>query len=221
MSLDDLLRKKGNYHIIKELKYSGDNYNSIKERLSNKISARTLDHRLNELIDGGVLTTEVYNKKGPIRKFYNLTDKGRILLATFDAIREILNSSMGLNAFLEYISEQMEIYKKLEFEWFWSEIKTRVKTGENIYTLSEDRPNKITEINEKGIKVKTESGERFISIDKIKHAWKYLAHDGILYQFNHEKATYRSSFMLALFSELPIVEKREDPALSVIISLRP
>ena len=221
MSLDDLLRKKGNYPILNELKYRGDNYNSIKEQLDPKISARTLDHRLNELTEWNILTTEVYDRRGPIRKFYNLTEKGRILLATLEAIREILASSMNLNTFLEYISEQMEIYEKLEFEWIWSEIKTRVKKGESIYSLSEDRPNKIKEINEKGIKVKTDSGEGFVSIDKIKHAWKNLVQDGILYQFNHEKATYRSSFMLALFSELPIVEKREDPALAVIISLKP
>ncbi len=219
MSLDELLRKKGNYHIIKELKYHGDNYNSLKEHLSHKISARTLDHRLNELTEWGILITEVYEKKGPIRKFYNLTEKGRILLASFEGIREILKSSMSMKAFLDYISKQMEPYKKLEFDYVWQEIKKLIKKGDNIYTLSEGRPNNIAEINNKGIKVKTKSGENFISIDKIRHAWKNLANDGILYQFNHKKATYRSSFMLALFLEMPIVEKREDPALAVIISL--
>ncbi|MGV9172797.1 MAG: winged helix-turn-helix transcriptional regulator [Promethearchaeia archaeon] len=219
MSLGDFIRKKGNYPILSVLKYKGNNYNSIKEKVTPKISARTLDHRLNQLTDLGILTAERYDEKGPVRKFYNLTETGRIILATFESIRDLLKESMGLSSFLDNISAKMGKYKILEFDHIWRELSGKLGKGDTIFTLSQQSPNKIVEIDDSGITVKTQKGIDKISIEKIRHAWTHLAKDGILYRNDHEKATYRSSFMLALFTKLSIVKERNKPPLSVEISL--
>ncbi|KKL76699.1 hypothetical protein LCGC14_2042300 [marine sediment metagenome] len=70
MILDGIYRKKGNYIILNQLRYKGKNYNSIKRQVIDSISARTLDHRLEDLTDSEVLRSELLEEKGPIKKKY-------------------------------------------------------------------------------------------------------------------------------------------------------
>ena len=56
-------------------------------------------------------------------------------------------------------------------------------------------------------------------IEDIQKAWENLAHDGILYQGEHEKSTNRSFFVLILISQLDFVEVNEKPRPSIKIKL--
>ena len=60
---------------------------------------------------------------------------------------------------------------------------------------------------------------KFIPIDKIEHAWINFVENGHLEQKDHIAATYRSSFILMLFSQLPFVKVDEGPPLLIKLEL--
>lgn len=64
-----------------------------------------------------------------------------------------------------------------------------------IYTLKQQKANLIIDINDRGILVKTEKGTELIKIEMIKNAWENLVRYEVLYQDEHEKSSYRSSFI--------------------------
>ena len=99
-----------------------------------------------------------------------------------------------------------------DFENFWATIKNILPPGSVIFTLKENKPNEIVKVGDIGITVRTEGSPKIITKDLIKKAWHNLVNDGILYQRDHEKSTYRSSFILTLFSQLDFVNIiREGP----------
>ncbi|HEC39762.1 hypothetical protein LCGC14_0525800 [marine sediment metagenome] len=75
-----------------------------------------------------------------------------------------------------------------------------------IFTLKQQKANEIFEINDNGILVKTEKGTELVKIQWIKQAWENLVNDGVLYRDEHEKSTYRSSFILSLLSQFDFIE---------------
>jgi len=94
----------------------------------------------------------------------------------------------------------------LRFDELWVKIQHTFELPITIFTLKRQKANEILEINDNGILVKTEKGTKLVKIEWIKQAWKNLVNDGILYRDEHEKSTYRSSFILALFSQFNFVQ---------------
>ncbi len=123
-----------------------------------------------------------------------------------------LNPSYGSR---EAFSQNEKKTKSYTFEDIWKILAEIFETKKTINTLSKKKPNKIKLINKNGIEVETEKGINLVKKKIIKHAWKYLAKDGYLYQKDYKKSTYRSSFMLALFYQLPFVEIKEKRPISV------
>ena len=97
----------------------------------------------------------------------------------------------------------------------WEHLNEIILEKKIIYTLKQNKPNKIIGMDNKGITVQTEKGENLIAIHMIEDAWHYFIREGSLERNDHEKSTYRSSFMLALFSQLPFVEVDKSPPLSL------
>ena len=90
MSVEWLLRKKGNYLILKILKFKPLYYNSIKAEIINMISSRTLDFRLKELLRLKLLNCEELERSGFLRKQYSLTKKGYFILTVLEAMEKII-----------------------------------------------------------------------------------------------------------------------------------
>ena len=219
MSLDNLIKKKGNYSILKLLKYKARYYNSIKKHIVEKISARTLDFRLKELTQAGLLKTEIFEKPGPLRKKYSLTKKGMIFLTCLEALDPLIADKIKPEEFqnkLQILLNNMEI---VNFENVWSELKDILSKEDILYTLKKKRQNKIREIDDSGILIETNKGVDKIAIKKIKNAWLNLVEKGELLHSDYEASTYRSSFILTLFSQLPYVKINEGPPLSISLEL--
>ena len=102
-----------------------------------------------------------------------------------------------------------------DFNYVWEQLKKIILEKKIIYTLKQNKPNKIIGMDNKGITVETEKGEALIAIHLIEDAWHSFIREGSLERNDHEKSTYRSSFMLALFSQLPFVEVDKSPPLSL------
>ncbi len=99
-----------------------------------------------------------------------------------------------------------------DFETIWEILMNILSPGTVIYTLKGNKPNEIVKFGDIGITVRTEGPYKIITKILIKKAWENLVNDGILYQKDHEKSTYRSSFILTLFSQLDFVNIiREGP----------
>ncbi|MFX0072471.1 MAG: hypothetical protein ACFFAO_15410, partial [Candidatus Hermodarchaeota archaeon] len=96
--------------------------------------------------------------------------------------------------------------KILSFYEFWVKIQNKFDPPITIYTLRQQKANQILEINDMGILVETEKGTELVKIEMIEKAWENLVKDGVLYRDEHEKSTYRSSFILALFSQFDFIE---------------
>ena len=96
--------------------------------------------------------------------------------------------------------------KKLRFEDIWAKIRIIFEPPIAIFTLKQQKPNEILEINDAGIIVKTDKSTELVKIELIKKAWENLVTDRILYRDEHERSTYRSSFILALFSQFEFIE---------------
>ena len=103
----------------------------------------------------------------------------------------------------------------LSFDDLCGKIQNKFVPPMTIFTLKQHKANEILEINDNGIVVKTEKGTELVKIEWIKQAWKNLVNDGILYRDEHEKSTYRSSFILSLFSQFEFIETSLKGRLSI------
>jgi len=103
----------------------------------------------------------------------------------------------------------------LSFEDLWARIQDKFEPPMTIFTLKQQKANEILEINDDGILVKTEKGTELVKIEWIKQAWENLVKDGVLYRDEHEKSTYRSSFILALFSQFEFIQISSKGRLSI------
>lgn len=212
-------RKKGNYLILSQLRYKGKNYNSIKKEVINSISARTLDHRLEELTELKTLTNKIFEDKVPIGKKYSLTSKGIILLTFFEVLELLFNNKLPTQEFLSKFEDELERNKNLNFGKVWETLVNLLKKNRVIHTISKNLPNKILKIDRRGITIETHKGIDAISYEKIEGAWYNLVTKGFLQQMNHKDATYRSSFILALFSQLSYVRIDEKGPLTIRLKI--
>ncbi len=101
------------------------------------------------------------------------------------------------------------------FEAFWDILKEELSQMDTIYTLGQKKPNQIDKITDEGIYVTTTGESKLVKLKSIKTAWFHLFNDGILYRGDHKKASYRSSFMMALFSSLDFIDAHEDSPIYV------
>lgn len=104
---------------------------------------------------------------------------------------------------------------QLTFEDVWQKIQSKFEPDMIIYTLKQNKANKIIELNDSGILVKTERGTELVKIEMIRKAWENLVKDGILYRDEHEKSTYRSSFILALLSQFDFIDMNTKGRVSI------
>lgn len=101
------------------------------------------------------------------------------------------------------------------FESLWKIIQEKFDFPITIYTLKQQKANQIIEINEEGILVKTERSTEIVKKDLVQKAWNNLAKDGVLYRDEHEKSTYRSSFILTLLSQFDFIDTSSKGRLSI------
>jgi len=205
MLIDKILQKKGIYQVLKTLQISSKNYNVLKGEIRDYFSARTLDHRLKELLDLDVLRLKDSDEKN-LKSYYYLTERGRILFTVLDGLEQLFSERVEGAQFLNLISTNLKLNEALHFEAIWEELKDILANKSILYTLGKGKPNNILDVDDSGITVETGKGESLIEIEMIKTAWEYLVKDGFLHRSEHEKASYRSSFMLTLFNELDYVE---------------
>jgi len=98
-------------------------------------------------------------------------------------------------------------------------LKELLKKNPIIHTLKTQKVNKITKVDGKGINVETESskvkfdkGERieqtdFLPMNFIEQGWKEFIKSRVVTANDFDKTKGRSSFLMALFNELPFVEQ--------------
>ena len=106
---------------------------------------------------------------------------------------------------------------QLTFEDVWQKIQSKIEPDMIIYTLKQKKANKISELNDSGILVKTERGTELVKVELIRKAWENLVKDGILYRDEHEKSTYRSSFILTLLSQFDFIDASSKGRLSITL----
>ncbi len=215
MSIEFLIRKKGITPVLKSLKFKALNYNLIKKKINDQISARTLDYRLKDMVNLGLLEVKGTNNVGLSTKKYFITEKGSLILTLLEMGEDIIKDEILIENASEEFSTKYFHNLFLNFDRIWIQIKQIIAKQPVIYTLKQKKSNTIVEYDDTGFHVQTEKGTTKIGIEKIEKAWLNLVSDGYLERDDHRKATYRSSFLLSLFSQLSFVEINEGPPLLI------
>lgn len=219
MSINNFIRKKGVFNVLKQLKIAPLNYNSIKKNTNEHFSARTLDFRLKDLIEFKLVKNNIIDQGKLVKYNYSLTNKGIMMLTLFELIEQLTQDDINIESFPNLFSLKLLENRCSDFNYVWEQLKEIIHDKKIIYTLKQNKPNKIIRMNNRGITVQTEKGEDLIAIHQVEDAWHNFISEGSLERNDHEKSTYRSSFMLALFSQLPFVEVDKSPPLSLRIKL--
>ena len=217
MSINNFIRKKGVFNILKQLKIAPLNYNSIKKNTNEHFSARTLDFRLKDLIEFKLVKNNILEQEKLVKYNYSLTSKGIMMLTLLELIEQLKQDDINIDSFQNLFSLKLMENRCSDFNYVWEQLKEIILDKKIIYTLKQNKPNKIIGMDNRGITVQTEKGEDLIAIHQIEDAWHYFIREGSLERNDHEKSTYRSSFMLALFSHLPFVEVDKSSPLSLRI----
>ncbi len=217
MSINNFIRKKGIFNILKQLKIAPLNYNSIKKYTNEYFSARTLDFRLKDLIEFKLVKNNIVEQGKFVKFNYSLTGKGIMMLTLLELIEQLTQDDIKIDSFQNLFSLKLMENRCSEFTYVWEQLKKIIRENRTIYTLKQNKPNTIIKMDDVGITVQTDKGENLIAIHQIKDAWNYFIREGTLEYNAHEKSTYRSSFMLALFSQLPFVKVDKSSPLSLRI----
>jgi len=207
----NLIRKKGILNILKSLKVEPLNYNTIKRRNAEYFSARTLDFRLKELLEYEIIENSIIKQESSNNFNYSLTDKGVMMLTLFQLIENLMYDEFNFDSFQNLFSLKLMENRSSDFKFVWELLKEILLEKKVIYTLKKKKPNRILSVDDKGITVQTEKGIALIKIQQIEDAWYHFIRKGLLECNNYEKASYRSSFMLALFSQLPFIKLTQNP----------
>ncbi|GAH40998.1 unnamed protein product, partial [marine sediment metagenome] len=138
-------------------------------------------------------------------------------LTLLELIDQLIQDEIQIDSFQNLFSLKLMVNRCSDFNYVWDQLKEIILEKKIIYTLKQNKPNKIIRMDKRGITVQTEKGEDLIAINQVEDAWHYFIREGSLERNDHEKSTYRSSFMLALFSQLPFVEVDKSPPLSLRI----
>lgn len=228
-----LMRKKGIFEILSSLLFFPKRYNHIKEELVTSISARTLDHRLNDLIKTNLIEGRTLLNKIPEGTEYRLTSLGflvqNILSTLFDFLisehDEIctLNNKENLRKNQDYFTNLFleKVNTSIKFNWFsvWKDICKILNSFEYIETISHKKRNYIEEYDNERIIVTTEKGTKPVEVEDIIKVWNNLLQYKELDLIDYEKTTYRSSFICSLLSHLDYVEVIEERRKSIRLIL--
>jgi len=214
----ELLQYKGIYEILNSLRYSSRNYNTIKSFLSTAISSRTLDHRLADLQNLGLLQKiQVCYRENEIFDEYVLTETGILLECVLKSLR-LENKGTNFINFMDSMKEQYKDQLKYNWHFVWEEIKKICTNDPQIYTLSTNsKLNQIEELNDTGILVTTEKNTELVEIGKIKRAYEFLLAEGELFMNDYEHASYRSSFVCALLSKIDWIKIKKQGRISLVV----
>lgn len=219
MSVEWLLRKKGNYLILKTLKFKSLYYNSIKAEIIDSISSRTLDFRLKGLLKLKLLNCEEIEQSGFMRKLYSLTKKGYFILTILEAMEKILIDEISTQNVPDKLTRMLKKIDLYDFNLIWSQLKEKVSSNPIIFTIKKKKRNEIIEFKDSGVIVKTEKGLDSIPLKDIEIAWNNFIEKEELNQDDHQLSSYRSSFILSLFSQLEYVRVKLEPKLSIILDI--
>jgi len=212
--------------IFENPQYRGAEYeiieDDLKHNLIEKVSGKCSRNVFGALFGD---SDEYFYSFSKDKQTISINPRFRIFLVKYLSIIERVNKYQ----WLKFLSERnpkriidinlLENSKKYEhiynFELFWRDICSKIEPGMIIYTLGRDKPNEITKIGDEGLMVKTEAEPKLISIKMIKKAWLNLVNDGVLFRDEHKKASYRSSFISALFSTLDYIEENLKGKISI------
>ncbi|MBN2157708.1 MAG: hypothetical protein JW776_16795 [Candidatus Lokiarchaeota archaeon] len=238
------LQYKGTFNILDLMGYVPIKYNELKLRLKEQISARTLDHRLSDLVEVGLLArTTIFYGQNQLLKEYELTTQGILVKALLNGIAlqdrntiAITLKSVSkttplsqipqttqieksiLQKTLTDVSRIYRIYQKFNWKETWNSLKRICKRNGEIMTLSaHPQKNVIIDVSDMGIEVETTKGKRLVETGKIKQAYSWLLKDGKLDRDDHKKASYRSSFICALLSKLEWVDYQKKPKITIFL----
>lgn len=220
MSVEWLLRKKGNYLILKILKFKPLYYNSIKAEIIDEISSRTLDFRLKELLRLNLLNCKELEQSGFLRKQYSLTKKGFFILTVLEAMEKIIIDEISIQNVPDEIASMFKKIDLYDFNFIWNQLKEKLSSNSILFTLKKKKRNEIIELKDTEVIVKTEKGIDKIPLSDIENAWYNFIEKEELYQDYHQLSTYRSSFILSLFSQLDYVRVKYEPKLSIILDVK-
>ena len=141
MSVDWLLRKKGNYLILKILKFNPLYYNSIKSEIINEISSRTLDFRLKELLRLNLLNCKELEQSGFLRKQYSLAKKGYFILTVLEAMEKIIVDEISTQNVPDEIASMFKKIDLYDFNFIWSQLKEKLSSNSILFTLKKKKRN--------------------------------------------------------------------------------
>lgn len=202
----DLLQYKGTFSILKTINYIPKKYSAIKQQVVEEFSSRTLDHRLNDLVESGLIERRKnYNSNNEESFEYLLTEKGQLIESIFNSLDK-LDKSLNFTSFIANMSNSYNLYQRYDWNRVKETLLNQLQKDPKIYTLKTKKVNIVENIEENGLKVSTEKGTRIIEFESIKKAYKHLLQDGKLSLDDHLKSTYRSSFICALLAKLDWVE---------------
>ena len=200
-----IVQHKGAREILFQLRTLPKRYNQLKIGLENIISARSLDFRLRELKKYNIIKQiEIPNSKPPSSE-YILTPNGRIMESLIFSLSNLNIPDFPSQLFENFNYNFLNI-EKYNWNAIWIQLQEICEEKKVIETLSQQqKKNFIENISSEGITVSTDKGTRFVSIELLRQAWEHLVTDGKLLLNEHDKSTYRSSFICALLSELDYV----------------
>jgi DNA-binding HxlR family transcriptional regulator len=203
-TLFDMLQKKGTKEILSQLRCSPKRYNQMKKGINEDFSSRTLDARLKELIDVGLITQREIIEKEDSANEYVITESGAVLESIIHELDKKENKPEGKEIFAE-METHFNAKRGLHWDEIWPQLKHIMQHQGYIETITQKKRNDIITITETEITIRTEKSTENVPVEMLKDAWYYLTADGTLAQNEYEKATYRSAFVVALFSQLPAV----------------
>ena len=152
-----------------------------------------------------------------MRKLYSLTKKGYFILTILEAMEKILIDEIPTQNVPDKLTRMFKKIDLYDFNLIWSQLKEKVSSNPIIFTINKKKRNEIIELKDTEVIVKTEKGIDKIPMSDIKNAWYNFVEKEELFQDDHQLSTYRSSFILSLFSQLDYVNIKSEPKLSIIL----
>lgn len=207
--------------ILKEFRFGAKNYQELLKSLI-PYNVNNVISSIQELLYLNLIseTFEIIDKKEKKQKIYYLTEKGRIIFESFIILNDLLSGKITEQNYISSLKHLIILSDYLNFENIWYELVNMINLPLTLYSLITHKPNEIIAINDYGLVVKTENVPKNISKIEIRKAWCHFISDGILFQKDYEKASYRSSFILMLFSHIKFVKVNRKPQLSIELDIK-
>lgn len=211
-----LITKSGVPEILGQLRFFPKRYNRLKNAVVPHISSRTLDQRIHELTDAKCLLLHALpNEKPPTHEYY-LSEIGRQLEALCSSLSQPITTA-NLEKLPQY-TQHLSILQTYNWNTIWDQIKHIVTSTNSLQTLKQNKSNAVELVDDDTLEIMTEKGIQRLSSDKIRFVWGNLLTYQKLALNDHEKTTYRSSFIFGLLTQLPCVQiDQTDP---IIISVK-